>query len=40
MTKHKPFLGKDVNVVTSGAADDGGQQLEGGAAAQCGQQVS
>ena len=29
----------DFNFVTSGAADDGGQQLEGGAAAECGQQV-
>ena len=38
--KHKPFLRKDVNIVTSGAADDGGEQLKGGAVAQRGQQVS
>ena len=40
MKKHKPFLGKDVNIVTSGAADDGGEQLEGGAVAQRGQQAN
>ena len=40
VTKYKPFLGKDVYVVTSGAADDGGEQLKGGAVAQRGQQVS
>ena len=40
MTKLKRFLLKIASCLILGAADDGGEQLEGGAVAQRGQQVS
>ena len=40
VTKHKRFLLKIAICLISGAADDGGEQLKGGAVAQRGQQVS
>ena len=40
VTKLKRFLLKIAIYLISGAADDGGEQLEGGAVAQRGQQVN